>query len=196
MTRLPERWFFACVKRAWLAMVIVAAAPSVCSAQAASASTLKAAFTLNFLKFAEWPDLKPGQPILVCVSGEEQIASAIIQATSGRPVDDHAIRVLRIAPGGAVRDCNLLFVTDREPQGLATILEEARPFPMLTVSDAHESAEHGAIIELVRRKRPPAIRDQCRRAGAVAYQAQLTARQPRKNRSGYANAVSLRVRSS
>jgi len=148
MTRLPERWFFACVKRAWLAMVIVAAAPSVCSAQAASASTLKAAFTLNFLKFTEWPDLKPGQPILVCVSGEEQIASAIVQATSGRPVDDHAIRVLRIAPGGAVRDCNLLFVTDREPQGLATILEEARPFPMLTVSDAHESAEHGAIIEL------------------------------------------------
>src|SRR6185295_6665405 len=69
---------------AWLAILAVAAVPSVCSAQAAAASKLKAAFTLNFVKFTEWPDLKPGQPILVCVASDESIADAMTQVMIGQ----------------------------------------------------------------------------------------------------------------
>jgi hypothetical protein len=120
MTRLPERWFFARVRNAWLAMLIVAAVPAVCSAQAASASTLKAAFTLNFLKFTEWPDLKPGQPILVCVSGDR----LRMRSSKPRAGWSTTAQSVRIAPGGAVRDCNLLL--DRAK--VVTFLEEARQF--------------------------------------------------------------------
>lgn len=132
---------------AWLAILAVAAAPAVCSAQVATASTLKAAFTLNFVKFTEWPDPKPGKPILACVAAEDSIADAMTRAMNGQSVVGRAIHVVRIRPDGPVRDCDLLFVTEREPQRLAAILAEASRFAVLTVSDVEQSARHGAIIE-------------------------------------------------
>jgi uncharacterized protein DUF4154 len=50
-------------------------------------------------------------------------------------------------PGDAVGDCDLLFVTEREPARLATIVEETRRFPVLTVSDVEDSAKRGVMIE-------------------------------------------------
>jgi hypothetical protein len=147
MTRLPVQPLIARVKSAGLAILIVAALPSIAFAQPAAASALKAAFTLNFVKFTEWPDLKPGLPILVCVYAEDSIADALTQVMRNQAVGGHAIRLVRIAPDAAVRDCQVLLVTEREPRRFAAILEQAGRFPVLTVSDVEQSAKHGAIIE-------------------------------------------------
>ncbi len=131
-----------------LAILAVAAVPSVCSAQPAAASKLKAAFTLNFVKFTEWPDLKQGLPILVCVASDDGIADAITQVMRGQSVGGRAIEVARVAADGGIRDCHLLFVTERVPRRLAAILEGAKHLPMLIVSDVEQSAKHGVTIEL------------------------------------------------
>jgi hypothetical protein len=137
--------------RAWsagLAIMAIAAVPSVCSAQSAAASKLKAAFTLNFVKFTEWPNLRPGLPFLVCVTSDESLVEAMTEVMSGQSVGGRAIQVARVAPDGAVRDCHLLFVTERQPQRFAATLEAARRLPILVVSDVEQSAKHGVTIEL------------------------------------------------
>ena len=147
MTGLPAPRLFAHVPSAALALLLLTIIPSVSVAQTTSASMLKAAFTLNFVKFTEWPGLKEGVPILVCVPTDENIASAMTRTMNGQSVDGHAIHVMRLVPTGAVRDCHLLFVTEREPRRLVAILEEASQSSMLTVSDVEQSALHGVVIE-------------------------------------------------
>ena len=46
-----------------------------------------------------------------------------------------------------VRDCQLLFVAERDPGRLAAILQEASESPVLTVSDVAKSATNGVMIE-------------------------------------------------
>ena len=147
MTRHPAPRLFAHVRSAALALLLLTIIPSVSVAQTTSASMLKAAFTLNFVKFTEWPGLKAGVPILVCVPADDNIANAMTQTMSGQSVDGHAIHVTRLPPTSAVRDCHLLFVTEREPRRLVAILEEAGQSPMLTVSDVELSAQRGVVIE-------------------------------------------------
>jgi YfiR/HmsC-like len=149
MPRLPVQRLFGRVRSAALVIVAVAAAPSVCCAQAAAASTLKAAFTLNFVKFSEWPDLKPGLPISICVSSEDSIAEAMTEAMSGQSVGGRAIHVVRLASDGALGGCHLLFLNEGGPRPLAETLEVAGRLPILTISDVEQSAKHGAIVEFI-----------------------------------------------
>jgi hypothetical protein len=127
--------------------MIVIAVPSICHAQTAAASTLKAAFILNFVKFTQWGDLKSGQAINVCVPAQEMIADAMTSTMRGQSIDGRDIRVIRMATDD-VAPCQLLFVTEREPRRLTALLDASSRTPMLTVSDVEESANHGVVIEL------------------------------------------------
>ena len=150
MTRLSPRWVLARARDAGLAVAVIAGVPAPGVAQPIAASTLKAAFMLNFLKFTEWPAREPGLPIVACVSGSDSVAEAMVRTTSGQSIDGRAIQVTRIEANGAVRDCQLLFVGGREPRRLAAILEEAGRFAVLTVSDVEESSMNGLMVELFR----------------------------------------------
>jgi hypothetical protein len=131
-------------------MAIVAARPWTGTAQPIAASTLKAAFMLNFAKFTEWPAREPGLPIVICVSDSDEVADAMARTVKGQMIGGRALQVSQIAAVGAVRDCQLLFVADREPRRLAAILGEASRFPVLTVSDIEQSSTNGVMVELFR----------------------------------------------
>jgi hypothetical protein len=146
MTRLPRR-LVACVKSVGFAIAFIGAAPSAGVAQTIASSTLKAAFMINFVKFAEWPARAAELPMLLCVAGDEGVADALARAVRGQTVNARALRTARITPDRAVRDCQLLFVGEREPQPVAAILQEASRFPVLTVSDVAHSSTHGVMIE-------------------------------------------------
>jgi hypothetical protein len=112
-----------------------------------AASALKAAFILNFVKFAEWPARAAKSPIVLCVSGDDGIVDALSRTASGQAVDGRSIQVVRITPDSAVRDCQLLFIGARDPRRLAAIVQEAAQFPVLTVSDVEKAAPNGVMIE-------------------------------------------------
>ncbi len=142
------RRLLAGVTSAGLAIALLSAAPTPAAvAQPMAASALKAAFMLNFVKFAEWPARKPKAPILLCVSGDEGIADALTRTVVGQTVDGRPVQVSRIASGGVVADCQLLFIAERDPRRLAAILQEASESPVLTVSDVEKSATNGVMIE-------------------------------------------------
>src|SRR5262245_10261541 len=91
-----------------LSLALAAALPALAYGQTAAGSALKAAFTLNFVKFTTWPALRPGAPLLVCVSSEDSVSDAMAQAFNGVAIDGHPVRMTRIGTDASVRDCQLL----------------------------------------------------------------------------------------
>ena len=47
---------------------------------------MKAAFLYNFAKFAEWPALPSGAPIVVCIVGDDAIAAALVETVRGQNI--------------------------------------------------------------------------------------------------------------
>jgi hypothetical protein len=148
MTPFPPQHTVGRVWCAGFALWLVAGMSPVGRAQPVPASALKAAFVLNFIKFTEWRDAGAGTPISVCVPADETIGDVIAQTIRGQWVNGRRIHVQRLALGDPVRDCHVLFVTEREPRRLAAVLEATRNAPILIVSDVERSASHGAGIEL------------------------------------------------
>ena len=138
------------IVRVWcagFALWLVAGIP-VSRAQPVPASALKAAFVLNFIKFTEWRDVDTRTPIDVCLPAEETIGEVMAQTMKGQSVNGRRIHVHRLGPEDAVRECQVLFVTERDPRRFAAILQGTSHASVLTVSDVERSASHGAVIEL------------------------------------------------
>lgn len=128
-------------------MVAIAAVPSLCRAQPMAASTLKAAFMLNFAKFTEWPALPSGTPIGLCIVGDAGVAAALVEMVRGQHIGGHALEVSR--PRETTwRVCHLLFIADAEIRRSAGGLDGIKTLPVLTVSDGKGFLQAGGIIEL------------------------------------------------
>ena len=109
---------------------------------------VKAAFLFNFAKFAEWPALPAGAPIVVCIVGDDGIAAALVDTVRGQNISGHALEVRRPQDSAAWRACHLLFIADAEARRSAGGLGAIRTLPVLTVSDGKGFSQAGGIIEL------------------------------------------------
>jgi hypothetical protein len=109
---------------------------------------VKAAFIYSFAKFAEWPLLASGAPIVFCIVGSEQIASALAGTVRGRHVGGHALDVAQPRDSAGWRRCSVLFIADAEIGQSADRLSGVANLPILTVSDGRDFARSGGIIEL------------------------------------------------
>ena len=121
------------------------------SAQTGTASdvAVKAALLYNFAKFAEWPALPPGAPIVVCIVGDDGIAAALADTVRGQNIGGHALEVRRPQDSATWRACHLLFIAEGEtPNDPPMRLREIRRLPVLTVSDGKGFSQAGGIIEL------------------------------------------------
>jgi uncharacterized protein DUF4154 len=108
---------------------------------------VKAAFLFNFAKFAEWPALQPGTPLMLCVLGDDGVGNALVETVRGQQINGHALEVLRPRRGDSWRPCHLLFIAGSEVWRVATELERVRALPILTVSDGRDFSKSGGLIE-------------------------------------------------
>ena len=109
---------------------------------------LKAAFLFNFAKFAEWPALPVGAPILACVVGDDRIAAALVETVRGQNISGHTVEVSRPQDSATWRTCQLLFISDAEARRAAGGLADITTLPVLTVGDGKGFSQAGGIIEL------------------------------------------------
>jgi hypothetical protein len=114
----------------------------------ASAVAVKAAFIYNFAKFAEWPALPSGAPLIVCVVGDDGVAAALVETVRGQNIDGHALDVWRRQDSATWRVCHVLFIADAETRRFAGGLGGIKTLPVLTVSDGKGFSLAGGIIEL------------------------------------------------
>jgi hypothetical protein len=137
----------------FLVALILAAAAGRAEAQGAAADDItlnvavKAAFLFNFAKFAEWPELPSGSPIILCVVGNESIAVALAETVHGQNIGGHPLDVLR-PDSAAWRTCHLLFVADADVRRSSAGLSAIKALPVLTISDSKGFAQGGGMIEL------------------------------------------------
>jgi hypothetical protein len=140
-----------------VATTVIALAATVMSATGIAAGSgadvasdvdVKAALIFNFAKFAEWPALPSGFPIVACIVGDDAIAATFANTVRGQNISGHKLDVRRPQESAAWRPCHLLFIADAETRRSAAALSGIKTLPILTVSDGKGFAEANGIIEL------------------------------------------------
>jgi hypothetical protein len=128
--------------------VLVLAHASQTASQTAAAPALKAAFLFNFAKFAEWPALPAGDPLVACVVGDDKIAAALVETVRGQNISSHTVDVQQPQDRAKFRLCHVLFIAGAETRSSAGGLDGLKTLPILTVSDGKNFSQTTGIIEL------------------------------------------------
>ncbi|MCB1940215.1 MAG: YfiR family protein, partial [Rhodocyclaceae bacterium] len=132
----------------YLARIIVALTfglPLMAAAQSPpSEYQLKAAFLLNFARYAEWPSLPSGS-LKVCLYGRDPFGAAL-SSLEHRQVQGREVKVVLLGSIEQASACQLLFISDSEERRSATLLRSLAGTPVLTVSDMEGFVDEGGGI--------------------------------------------------
>jgi hypothetical protein len=113
---------------------------------------VKAAFLVNFAKFAEWPaDSLQAQArtVSICVLGRDPFGEILEKTVAGRSAGGRPIVIQRHSNLDAVGACHVLFIAGSESAHLAAVLEHVAGKPVLTVAEHDGFARRGGVIGLV-----------------------------------------------
>lgn len=134
------------------AVTLLALSPAAVRAQTvASEAELKAALTLNFARYVEWPERSFASreaPILFCLIAREAFAAAFA-ALESRTSQGRAVKVRRVAPQDDLRGCQVLFIGELDERRQAQLLHSLAGQPVLTVGDADGFIDAGGAIGIV-----------------------------------------------
>lgn len=119
--------------------------------------SIKAVYTYQFGKFAEWPATKLAHSqatLNFCILGTNPFRSSALDAIEDKEVKGRRLKI-ELYPSGllskeAIAGCHILFISESEKNRLRNILAELRAAPVLTVSDIASFAQHGGMIALVK----------------------------------------------
>lgn len=140
----------ATVMTALAALVLTSVSGAGASDRQATVPALRGALLFNFVKFVEWPveTLAAADPITVCVVEQPAVAEALEQASSGRNVEGHAVRVVRVSADDPLRSCHVVDTSGTDAQKAARIVQLLRDAPILTVGDSDKFAARGGVLQL------------------------------------------------
>jgi YfiR/HmsC-like len=113
---------------------------------------VKAAFLLNFAKFAEWPpdSLQAKAPaVSICVLGPDPFGEVLERAVAGRLVGGRPIVIQRHRSADSVKACHVLFIAASESDRLTQVIERLAGEPVLTVGEGDKFVRRGGVIGLV-----------------------------------------------
>ncbi len=135
--------------RGWILLAAIGSSATAAPAQTPSAPALKAAFILNFARFAEWPlgARPPGAPVRACVLGDPQVAKALEETARREKARDAQLHVSEPEPETAA-DCDLVYASGLDRTQMAIVLAATRGAPVLTVSDTDGFTRNGGMVEL------------------------------------------------
>jgi hypothetical protein len=111
---------------------------------------VKAAFLLNFTKFAEWPlsaFANAQAPLEICILGKDPFGHVLDDVAQGEVVSGRKIQVRRILEPPTAQSCQVLFV-DPAVKDMRKVLGGLAP-TVLTVSEGERFIADGGVIALV-----------------------------------------------
>ena len=103
--------------------------------------------SLNFAKFTTWPDdaLRNGSTIVVCVSGHDQVADALVQLTTNKVVEGHPLAVRRTDLRQPLTECHIVFAASLDENSARELIRATAGHPILAVSDWENYAVRGGV---------------------------------------------------
>jgi hypothetical protein len=138
---------------AWLAGVLLTAAPALPAAMAAIGEyQIKAIFVFNFAQFVQWPPaaLPTGQsPLVIGVLGADPFGAYLDEVVRGEKIEGHPLEVRRYGRIEDVNGCQILFISQSENDRLDRILADLKGRSILTVSEASGFGARGGMIDMV-----------------------------------------------
>jgi hypothetical protein len=112
---------------------------------------VKAAFLLNFAKFAEWPEgsAQAAAPVVsICVLGRDPFGDNLEKVVAGRSVGGRPVELRRYRDADGIEACHVLFVPASESSRLGSVFERLHGAPVLTVGESAEFGRRGGLIRL------------------------------------------------
>lgn len=106
---------------------------------------VKAAFLLNFARYADWPS-QADRPLTVCLVGENPIQEEMAARLRGKEVRGRPVEARVVAREAQLQGCNLLYVPRDSGRAAAALIEAVKDDPVLTVGESKEFLAHGGSI--------------------------------------------------
>jgi hypothetical protein len=109
---------------------------------------VKAAYLLNFLRFARW--MRPDTGALsVCILGSDPFGPTLDATIAADRPGGRAVMVRRLSPTDDPRSCHILYISASEEPRLGRILAGLQGADVLTVSDVPGFVQRNGMIQLV-----------------------------------------------
>jgi len=138
-----------------IACVVVVALARVSShaaeATQVDAVELKAAFTVNFLRFVEWPPERlpaADHPYVIAVLNYQDLERAVRAAAAHQAVEGRKITVRGVSNLDEVSEAHLLFIGAGEERRLGSIVQQVSAWHTLTVGDTPGFGQAGVMLNL------------------------------------------------
>ena len=117
---------------------------------------VKAAYLLNFARYAAWPGSGGSEAagdLVICVLGHDPFGAVLDRTVAGRTVLGRPVRVLRPANRAEAGPCQLAFVGGDRRSEIEPWLSDLSDRPVLTVGDGAQFTDAGGAIGFVVRDR-------------------------------------------
>jgi hypothetical protein len=98
---------------------------------------LKAGFAYNIAAYTEWP-ASDRRNFNFCTLNEENVGLGLAQF-EGKQLHGRRLVIARLTSLVAIRQCQVLYIGEREAANLPRILKQLGDEPVLVISDAHEA---------------------------------------------------------
>lgn len=130
----------------WLAAIHTQRA----SAAAASESQVKAAFLYRFTNYVQWPTSAPStENLTIAILGDDAVAAELLTLVQTKKAQGTEIRVQQISSVTTDLRAHVLYVSAGYRGDLQKALQALAQKPVLTVTDAPNALELGAILNFV-----------------------------------------------
>lgn len=142
----------AAARRGTAALLVLALSPVTAGAQQAEA--VRAAFVLNFLKFAEWPAAAKADSTALVIGalGDDAQAAALRAGLDGKEIQGRRVSVRVFSDADQWRRegqaCQALYITPTAAAAWLGLRDEVTARPVLTISEAPGFCEQGGILNL------------------------------------------------
>jgi len=149
-TRLRSRP--AAARRGTAALLALLLAWSPVTAGAQQAEAVRAAFVLNFLKFAEWPAAASADSsaLMIATLGDNAQAEALRAGLDGKEIQGRRISVRMFSDVEQWRregqGCQALFITSAAADAWTGLRAEVAARPVLTIGEAPDFCAQGGIL--------------------------------------------------
>jgi len=101
-------------------------------------------------RFVDWPRADTGRAFVLAVLGRTPFGDELDSYFATRTLKNRPVTIRYLRQASEAADCDLLFICASEKARLASVLEQVKGRPILTVADAEGFARAGVMVGLVR----------------------------------------------
>ena len=134
----------------YMLMVVIAivSAPLAQSAQF-TVEAVKAAYLFRFAQYVEWPSLSADSPLVIAVSGAEDVAVQLDRLLPGMSVNGHRVVVRRVTTPQELDGVQILYIGVNAFARTRALRAQAVERPILVVTDHKLGLDGGGVINFI-----------------------------------------------